>query len=127
MGNSFSNPLNTKKSKSVLPQEDTSVIISTNENKIHSGSNTSHTVTQQYQSTLDINQKRELVVYGYVRKYKEFYPKEIIQIIHNFYFIKILNYKIKGIGRNDDGQQGNGKFRSYPTLTTIKTFQKQKK
>eukprot|EP01084_Bolivina_argentea_P282909 484387_1 len=59
----------------------------------------------------------ELTVHGYIRKCKEFYPNEIIKIIYNFYFIKILNYKIKGIGRNQYGQQ--------EIWTTVKTYQKQ--
>ncbi len=51
--------------------------------------------------------------------------QEIIKIIYNFYFIKILNYKIKGIGNNRYGQQGIGNYEDVTTLTTIKTFQKQ--
>eukprot|EP01084_Bolivina_argentea_P043299 79784_1 len=84
----------------------------------------------KYQSPLDIIGKRQLIVYGYIQKYNPFYPKEIIQIIYNFYFIKISNYKIKGIGNNRYGQQGIGKRLTssktfQKTLTTSKTFQKQ--
>eukprot|EP01084_Bolivina_argentea_P163108 283801_1 len=80
---------------------------------------------RQYQSPLDIIRKRPLIFYGYIRKQKQFYPTEIIQIIYNFYFIKILNYKIKAIGDNVFGQQGIGNYQSVKTLTTIKTYQKQ--
>eukprot|EP01084_Bolivina_argentea_P249655 418026_1 len=83
----------------------------------------------KHQSPLDMILKRsliaELTVYGYIRKYKQFYLKEIIQIIYNFYLIKILNYTIKGIGNNQYGQQGIGNYEDVKTLTTIKTFQKQ--
>eukprot|EP01084_Bolivina_argentea_P070753 128659_1 len=94
------------------------VIIGTDQNKIH-------TSITQYQSSLDVILKIPLIVYGYIRKYKQFYPKEIIQIIYKFYFIKILNYKIKGIGNNQYGQQGIGNRKNIQTLTTSKTYQKQ--
>eukprot|EP01084_Bolivina_argentea_P295584 508936_1 len=42
----------------------------------------------KYESSLDTILKRPLIVYGYIRRYKQFYPKELIQIIYNFYFIK---------------------------------------
>eukprot|EP01084_Bolivina_argentea_P010966 20485_1 len=81
------------------------------------------------QSPLDIILKKpliaELTVYGYIRRYNQFYLKQIIQIIYNFYFIKILNYKIKGIGYNYYGQQGIGNYKDVETLTTIKRYQKQ--
>eukprot|EP01084_Bolivina_argentea_P143421 251864_1 len=48
----------------------------------------------KYQSPLDIIRKRQLIFYGYIRKQNHFYPNEIIKIIYNFYFIKILNCKI---------------------------------
>eukprot|EP01084_Bolivina_argentea_P285332 489283_1 len=87
---------------------------------------------QNYESVLDIILKRalivELTVYGYIRQYYQFYPKEIIQIIYNFYFIKILKYKIQGIGYNAYGQLGIGKSGTYEeveTLTTLKTYKKQ--
>eukprot|EP01084_Bolivina_argentea_P070754 128660_1 len=92
------------------------VIIGTDQNKIH-------TSITQYQSSLDVILKIPLIVYGYIRKYKQFYPKEIIQIIYNFYFI-IINYQIKTIGSNVKGQQGIGNYKYVKTLTTVKTYQK---
>eukprot|EP01084_Bolivina_argentea_P075923 137587_1 len=81
------------------------------------------------QSPLDMIANRALIskltVDGYIRKCKEFYPNEIIKIIYNFYFIKILNYKIKGIGENYYGQQGIDNYQNVKTLTTVKTYQKQ--
>eukprot|EP01084_Bolivina_argentea_P010967 20488_1 len=81
------------------------------------------------QSPLDIILKKpliaELTVYGYIRRYNQFYLKQIIQIIYNFYFIKILNYTIKGIGCNNSGQLGIGTYEHVLTLTTVKTYQKQ--
>eukprot|EP01084_Bolivina_argentea_P159993 278646_1 len=68
----------------------------------------------QYRSPLDMIPKRPLIVYGYIRKYKSFYPKEIMEMVYNFCFIKILNYQIKTTGNN-----------YYETLTTMKTYQKQ--
>eukprot|EP01084_Bolivina_argentea_P171275 296728_1 len=120
------NPHNTVKS-----QEDTSdsdhVIISTDEKKMHfeSRSNPSRTVVQQYKSPLAIIIKRPLIVAGYIRKQKQFYPNEIIKIIYNFYLIEILNYKIKEIGKNEYGQQGIGNRKNVKRLTTIKTYKKQ--
>eukprot|EP01084_Bolivina_argentea_P248105 415002_1 len=73
----------------------------------------------KYEYPLDIILKKpliaELTIYGYIRKYKPFYLKEIIKIIYNFYFIKILNYKIKGIGSNEFGQQGIGNYENIKT------------
>eukprot|EP01084_Bolivina_argentea_P174095 301563_1 len=64
---------------------------------------------KRYESSLDVILKRpliaELTVYGYIRKYEQFYINEIINMIYNFYFIKILNYKIQTIGNNEFGQQ----------------------
>eukprot|EP01084_Bolivina_argentea_P163104 283795_1 len=81
----------------------------------------------KYQSPLDIIRKRPLIVYGYIRKQNSFYPKEIIKMIYNFYFMKISSYKIKTIGDNDNGQQGTGyaNVTSVTTLTTVKMYQKQ--
>eukprot|EP01084_Bolivina_argentea_P163105 283796_1 len=79
----------------------------------------------KYQSPLDIIRKRPLIVYGYIRKQNSFYPKEIIKMIYNFCFIKILNYTIKTIGFNCCGQQGIGHYGDVKTLTTAKTYQKQ--
>eukprot|EP01084_Bolivina_argentea_P010969 20490_1 len=80
------------------------------------------------QSPLDIILKKpliaELTVYGYIRRYNQFYLKQIIQIIYNFYFIKILNYELKTIGDNRWGQQGIGNYKDVKTLTTVKTYQK---
>eukprot|EP01084_Bolivina_argentea_P055248 101293_1 len=59
----------------------------------------------KYQYPLDIIRKGELIVDGYMRKYK-FCIKELIKIMYAFYFIEILNYKIKAIGYNMWGQQG---------------------
>eukprot|EP01084_Bolivina_argentea_P294337 506407_1 len=78
----------------------------------------------EYQSPLNIIRKAPLIVYGYIRKYKELYPKDIIKIIYNFSFIKILSYQIKIIGDNKYGQQGIGNCEDSTTLTKGKTYQK---
>eukprot|EP01084_Bolivina_argentea_P136199 239881_1 len=51
---------------------------------------------------MDVNQRIVIdTVYGYVRKHKPRYPKELMQIIYNFYFIPISNCEIKTIGDTD--------------------------
>ncbi len=83
------------------------------------------------QSPLDMIPNRvlisELTVDGYIRKCKEFYPKEIIKIIYNFYFIKILNYKIKTIGYNMWGQQGIGNYQHVYIKNSENISEKDKK
>eukprot|EP01084_Bolivina_argentea_P163106 283797_1 len=79
----------------------------------------------KYKSALDTILIRPLIVYGYIRKQNVFCPKELIQIISNFYFIRILSYELKTIGDNDNGEQGLGHFEHVQTLTTAKTYQKQ--
>eukprot|EP01084_Bolivina_argentea_P066515 121246_1 len=66
----------------------------------------------------------ELTVHGYIRKCKALYPMEIIKMIYNFYFIKILNYEMKTIGDNRWGQQGIGNYQDVKTLKTVKTYHK---
>eukprot|EP01084_Bolivina_argentea_P146075 255874_1 len=79
----------------------------------------------EHQPALDIIRKRPLIVYGYIRKYNKFYPKEIIQMIYNFYFVAISSYEIKTIGDNVYGQQGIGNDVVVKGLKTVKNYQKQ--
>eukprot|EP01084_Bolivina_argentea_P198740 340224_1 len=84
-----------------------------------------HRIIPHTKSPLDTIRQRPLIVHGYVRKYKPFCPKEIIQIICNFYFMKILSYQIKTIGCNHYGQQGIGNYGGVKTLKTVNTYKKQ--